>query len=55
MANIKFPTQEGSNQNKRFLNGKRQYSPIKPSAKFNERRQLPLKQAPNSTKEANSP
>jgi hypothetical protein len=27
MANIKFQTQEGSNQNTRFLNDKRQYSP----------------------------
>jgi hypothetical protein len=27
MANTNFPTQEGSNQNIRFLNSKRPYSP----------------------------
>jgi hypothetical protein len=45
MINIKFETQEGSNQNIRFLNGKIPYSPpetktnhklpLKPSAKLN--------------------
>jgi hypothetical protein len=57
MANIKFQTQEGSNQTTRFLNTKDHTPPktkanhklplkprqIKSSAKFNKRRRLPLK------------
>jgi hypothetical protein len=74
MANTKFPTQEGSDQNIRFLNTKDHTPPetkanyklphkrreTKSSAKLNQRRQ-PLSnqgksnQAPNSTKDANSP
>jgi hypothetical protein len=45
MADTKFPTQQGSNQNSRFLNGKRPYSPWN-QGKSN--------QASNSTKDANS-
>jgi hypothetical protein len=57
MTNTKFSTQEGSNQNMRFLNAKDHIPPeakanhklplkprqIKSSAKLNQRRQLPLK------------
>jgi hypothetical protein len=47
MANTNLKTQEGSNQNTSFLNGKRPY-PLetkahKTSVKFNQKRQLPLK------------
>jgi hypothetical protein len=57
MTNIKFQTQEGSNQTTRFLNAKEHIPPktkvnhklslkprqIKSSVKLNQRRQLPLK------------
>jgi hypothetical protein len=57
MTNNKFSTQEGSNQNMRFLNAKDHTPPeakvnhklplkqrqIKSSSKLNQRRQLPLK------------
>jgi hypothetical protein len=57
MTNTKLSTQEGSNQNMRFLNAKDHTPPeakanhklplkpkqIKSSAKLNQRRQLPLK------------
>jgi hypothetical protein len=57
MTNTKFSTQEGSNQNMRFLNAKDHTPPeakanhklplkprqIKSNAKLNQRRQLPLK------------
>jgi hypothetical protein len=48
MANTKFQTQEGGNQNTRFLNGKN-HTPLetkankKISVKLNQSRQLPLK------------
>jgi hypothetical protein len=45
MVNSNFQTQEGNNQNTRFLNGKN-HTP--PETKV-------IKQAPNSTKDANSP
>jgi hypothetical protein len=35
MANIKFQTQEGSNQNTRFLNAKN-HTPLEPKAKHNK-------------------
>jgi hypothetical protein len=52
MANTMFETQDGSNQNTSFLNGKN-HTPLKPrqiklSAKLNERRQLPLKKRTQS-------
>jgi hypothetical protein len=36
MANIKFQTQDGSNQNTRFLNAK-DHTPPEPKAKHNKR------------------
>jgi hypothetical protein len=47
VANIKFQTQKGSNQDTRFLNAKDHTPPeprqIKPDVKFDQRCQLPLK------------
>jgi hypothetical protein len=47
MVNNKFQTQEGNNQNIRFLNGKN-YTPLETKAnknnvKLKQRRQLPMK------------
>jgi hypothetical protein len=45
MANTKFPTQEGSNQNLRLLNGKRPYPP-EAKANQNERQTQQKRSSP---------
>jgi hypothetical protein len=51
MINTKFETQEGSNQNMRFLNGKIPYSPLKPrQITSSPSNQDKSNQASNSTK-----
>jgi hypothetical protein len=55
VVNIKFRTQESSNQNTRFLNAK-DYTP--PEAKMNHKlppQTEPIKSSTNSTKDTNSP